>query len=98
LSPAGPQGSPGWQPYPTSPVGRPAHRPHRRGGLGRFASDGHTFATGSDDGTVGLWDVGGLLAARDGAVQRACLVTDGGLNRDERYLPDLDYEDSCAAT
>ena len=43
---------------------------------------------------------GPLLAARDGAVARACLVTGGGLNRDEwaRYLPDLDYEDSCAAT
>jgi len=41
---------------------------------------------------------GGLLAAWDGAVQRACPVTDGGLNRGERYLPDLDYEDSCAAT
>ncbi|MGH3889878.1 MAG: hypothetical protein ACRDSZ_25490, partial [Pseudonocardiaceae bacterium] len=64
-----------------------------------FAPDGHTLATASNDRTVILWDLTDLNQVRDRAVERACSIAGGGLDRDEwkRYLPDLPYQGSCPA-
>ncbi len=61
-----------------------------------FFSDGNTLAARGD--TTILWDVSGLNNFRDHAIERACTVTGGGLDRDEwaRYIPDhLLYQDTC---
>ncbi|MGH3885235.1 MAG: WD40 repeat domain-containing protein, partial [Pseudonocardiaceae bacterium] len=62
-----------------------------------FSSDGRTLAVGAENGTVALWDLAALNQVRDHAVQRACAITHGGLDRDEwdRRIPDLPYQDSC---
>jgi WD40 repeat protein len=62
-----------------------------------FSPDGRTLAVGTDNGTVVLWDITDLNQIRDHAVERACSITHGGLDRDEwdRRIPDLPYQDSC---
>jgi len=62
-----------------------------------FAPDGRTLATAGDDRTAILWDVTGLQGLRAHAMERACSITGGGLNRSEwtRYGPGLDYVDVC---
>ena len=49
------------------------------------------------DGTVLLWDLGNLLHMRDNVLARACAIAGRGFNREEwdRYVPSLDYQDSC---
>ncbi len=61
-----------------------------------FAPDGHILATADVDGTV-LWDLSGLEGLRAHAMERACAITGGGLDRTEwaRYLPALQYDDVC---
>jgi WD40 repeat protein len=62
-----------------------------------IAPDGHTLAAGSDDQTVSLWDLTELSNLRLHAVERACSLTQRGLDRDEwiRYVPGLPYQATC---
>jgi WD40 repeat protein len=63
----------------------------------RFSSDGNTLATSGSDGDVVLWDMRPTYDVRARLDETACRVTAGGLNRDQwvRYLPDLEYRDTC---
>ncbi len=62
-----------------------------------FAPDGRALATGSRDGKVIMWDLTGLNTLRDHAVERACVITRGGLDPGEwdRYIPGLPYQGTC---
>jgi WD40 repeat protein len=62
-----------------------------------FIPDGHTLTTAGDDGAVRLWDLTGLEWLRAHAMERACAITGGGLDRAEwvRYVPGLPYVDVC---
>jgi hypothetical protein len=62
-----------------------------------FAPDGHTLAAGSFDQAVILWDLTDLNNLRRHAVERACSLTQRGLDRDEwtRYVPGLPYQATC---
>jgi hypothetical protein len=46
-----------------------------------------------------LWDLAKLNDLRTHAAQRACDLTNRGLNREEwsRYISGLPYRDTCAA-
>jgi WD40 repeat protein len=62
-----------------------------------FSADGRILATTSAANTVILWDLTELNDLRAHAAQRACDLTDRGLNRDEwhRYISGLPYRDTC---
>jgi hypothetical protein len=55
------------------------------------------YVAGIDDGTAVPWNLTELYALRDGAVDRACSLVGGGLDRDEwsRYVSGLPYETTC---
>ncbi len=81
------------------PLGQPLTGHTSRGELSEmeFAADGQTLATAGM--TVLLWDIGELFDLRDNMLARACARAERGFNREEwgRSVPNLDYQDSCAA-
>jgi WD40 repeat protein len=80
------------------PIGSPLTRHAGPVSAVTFAPNSHTLATASHDGTALLWDLGGLRLLQDHAMDRACSITGGGLDRADwaRYVPDLPYIDVCA--
>ena len=64
-----------------------------------FAPDGQTLATANSDGTAILWDVSIINQLRDHAIERACLIADGGLSRDAwvHYIQGIGYRSTCAS-
>jgi WD40 repeat protein len=87
---------------PTHPrrLGPPLTRHHNIESALAFAPDGRTLATGSSDHTVILWDLSELDKLRRHAVERACSLIRGGLDRDEwaRYVPGLPYQSTCLSS
>ena len=63
-----------------------------------FSANGELLATAGSQGDVVLWDMRPTYDLRGHLDETACEVTDGGLDRDQwtRYLPDLEYRDTCA--
>jgi len=64
-----------------------------------FAPDRRTLATGSADRTTILSSLTALNDLLDHAVERACSIARGGLDRDElaRRVPGLPYQETCPA-
>jgi WD40 repeat protein len=62
-----------------------------------FAPDGNTLASGSVDQTAILWDLADLNNLRRHAAERACSLTQRGLDREEwaRYVRGLPYQETC---
>jgi WD40 repeat protein len=62
-----------------------------------FAPDGTALALAGADGQTVLWDLRPLRTLRAHALEQACQVTGGGLDRGEwlRYLPNRHYEETC---
>jgi WD40 repeat protein len=60
--------------------------------------DGRTLAANEQE-SVTLWSLSELIELRAHAAQRACELTDRGLNPDEwrRYISGLAYRDTCAS-
>ena len=62
-----------------------------------FSPDGRTLIVGTDDGLAVPWNLTELFALRDTAVNRACSLAGGDLDRDEwsLYISDLPYQPTC---
>ncbi|MFI8530434.1 WD40 repeat domain-containing protein [Streptomyces aquilus] len=62
-----------------------------------FSSDGRMLATTDSNGGVVLWDLRPTYDLRRHLDATTCLVTNGGLSRDEwaRYVPALTYRSTC---
>ncbi|MEU4835924.1 AAA family ATPase [Streptosporangium sp. NPDC023615] len=63
-----------------------------------FSADGDTLAISGSRGDVVLWDLRPMYDLRSRLAATTCLVTGGGLNREQwtRYAPALPYQDICA--
>lgn len=63
-----------------------------------FSSNGATLVTAGSDGDVVLWDLRQTYELRGHLDQTTCLVTSGGLDREQwaRYLSTLNYQNTCA--
>jgi len=67
-----------------------------------FSPDANTLTTGgptTGGGIVLRWDLRGLQNLRSHAIERACLLTGGGLDREQwaRDIPALPYQQTCPA-
>jgi WD40 repeat protein len=81
------------------PLGRPLSG-HKLGVESvAFAPDGRTLAAGTWDQTVHLWDLAPLNKLRRQAVERACALTEGGLDHEAwaHHIPALSYQDTCSS-
>jgi len=62
-----------------------------------IAPDGRSLAALGEDDHIWLWDMSPLIAARSDPVKVTCEMTEGGLDQAawRRYLPGLDYRETC---
>lgn len=62
-----------------------------------FRPDGRVLATASEDGSVTLWNLGGIVDLRHELQQDACSMSGAGLRPDQwaRYIPDIPYQSAC---
>ncbi|MEJ2887738.1 TIR domain-containing protein [Actinomycetospora aeridis] len=79
------------------PIGQPVAVTALGPGALTALADGDTVIAGGGPGGLALIDLRPMLDLRDSARERACAISGGGLSRAEwaRYLPDVDYLDSC---
>jgi hypothetical protein len=78
-------------------LGRCSAAAQRRPNAPAVSPHGHTLAVGDPEGTVALWDLGGVGGLLDRPAELACARTGGGLDRAEwaRYIDGLPCEKTC---
>ncbi len=64
-----------------------------------FSPDQRKLAAASDDKTVTLYDLQDFAEIRTHALERSCLITRGGLTKDQwaRFVTGPDYQDTFAS-
>lgn len=79
------------------PLGRVPHGEPLVPGTLRPFPDGHTVLAANADGAPVILDLAGLLDLRAHGHKRACQLLGAGFDRMTwaRYVPDVDYADSC---
>jgi hypothetical protein len=81
------------RPTNTTQLAQPKLNPHAQ-----QRETGTTSASSTAADSVILWDLTTLNDLRDHAIEHACSITGGSLDRGEwgRYIPGLAYQNTCS--